>query len=216
MMLRVKSWHKLTPAMTPRGSSAVLLLLSIGAAPALMWAQAAHSGQSLAEMAAAAKAKKTEHARIVLDDDSKAVQKPLLPNIWERDSDNTTEIVQAITEYRKAHTQAETEKVMHDWYDRNVERLTNATDENRRLTSAHDDYNKSSGYQDLKPGDYRQYQEAQNAALRHLNDDRARFSQNKATISHIESVLRKVKSSVQTMSLDFDWFKLDCGTNPCS
>jgi hypothetical protein len=212
MMLRVESWHKLTPAMRPARCSAVLILLSIGAAPPSMWAQ----GQSLAEMAASAKAKKTEHARIVLDDDSRAVQKPLLPNIWDGDSDNTADIVKAITDYRKAHTQRETEQLMHDWYDRNVERLANATDENRRLNSAHDDYNKSSGYQDLKPGDYRQYQEAQNAALRHLNDDRARFAQNKATISHIASVLQKVKSSAQTMSLDFDWFKLQCGANACS
>jgi len=76
--------------MTANRCSAVLLLLLTGAVPAGVWAQSDAPRQSLAEMAAQARTKKAEHARVVLDDDSQQVQKPLIPDIWSGDCENST------------------------------------------------------------------------------------------------------------------------------
>lgn len=204
--------------MTAHRRSAVLLLLLTGAMPAGVWGQNEAPRQSLAEMAAQAKTKKAEHAHIVLDDDSQQVQKPLIPDIWAGDCENSTQIMEVLTEYRRSHTKADTEKVMHDWYDRHAERLTRALDENRRLNYAHNDFRNEQqyGYETMKPGDYQQYYEAQLAESRHVYDDRSRYTQNAQTVYHIESVFQKVKWDARRINLDFDWFKLRCGMNFCS
>lgn len=197
----------------------VIAALFLPAASAQTQTQSSTPPKSLAEMAASANTKKTEHAQVVLNDETVAAQKPLIPNVWENDCDNTDAIMAAITDYRRSHTRNETEDVIHNWYDRHAELLDHAAEENRRIQRGRQEQYygyPSYEYGNMKPGDYRQYYEAQQAASRSAYDDQWRYNQNYQLIYHTETVFQKVKYGIRRMGMDFDWFKLRCGINFCT
>ena len=174
--------------------------------------------KSLAEMAANANTKKTDHAHVVLNDET-ASEKPIIPNIWENDCDNTDAIMAAITEYRRTHTRNETEELIHNWYDRHAQQLDHAAEENRRIQRGRQEQYygyPSYDYGNMRPGDYRQYYEAQQAASRSAYDDQWRYNQNYQLIYRTETVFQKVKYGIRRMGMDFDWLKLRCGINFCT
>ena len=173
--------------------------------------------KSLAEMATQAKTKKTDHARVVLDDENGADKTPIIPNVWEDDCDNTDAILTAIIDYRRTHTRNETEELMHAWYDKHAERLEHAAEENRRIQRGREEhYEYPYDYGEMKPGDYQQYYEEQRAASRSAYDDQWRYNENYQLIYHTETVFQKVKYGVRRIGMDFDWFKLRCGINFCT
>lgn len=204
--------------MTANRRTTVFALALLVSEPAGMIGQTAAPQKSLAEMAAQANTKKAEHARVVMNDDSVQAQKPLIPNVWEGDCDNSDAIVAAISDYRRSHSKAETEELMHAWYDKHASMLDHAADENRRIQHGRDNSRSMSPYDYayMRPGDYRQYYESQLAASRSAYDDQWRYAQNYQTVYRTETVFARVKTSVRRMGMDFDWFKLHCGMQYCT
>jgi len=196
---------------------AVLTLAVLAAATLAADAQETAPTKSLAEMAAKANAKKTENPAVVWNDDSPASQKPLIPNVWEGDCDNTDAILVAIKQYRQTHTRAETEQLIHAWYDKHALMLDRVAEENRRIIRSRQDHSESPyDYGYMKPGDYQQYYEKQLAASRSAYDDQWRYEQNYQVVYRTETVFGKVKYGIRRMGMDFDWFKLRCGIDYCT
>jgi len=196
---------------------AVLTLSLFATAFLTVAAQETVPQKSLAEMAAQANPKKTEHAQIIWNDDSSATQKPLIPDVWAGDCDNTDAILAAIKEYRQKHTKVETEQQIYAWYDKHAIMLDRAAEENRRILRGRENhYDSPYDYGYMKPGDYRQYYEAQLAASRSAYDDQWRYTQNYQTVYRTELVFGKVKYGIRRMGMDFDWFKLRCGIDYCT
>ena len=193
------------------------MLAILAAAPLVAGAQETAPPKSLAEMAAQANTRKTDHPAVVWNDDSPASQKPLIPNVWEGDCDNTDAILAAIKGYRQSHTKAETEELIHAWYDKHALMLDRAAEENRRIIRGREDHYESPyDYGYMKPGDYQQYYEKQLAASRSAYDDQWRYTQNYQAIYRTETVFGKVKYGIRRMGMDFDWFTLRCGIDYCT
>jgi len=200
-----------------RLNSRALLIAGLFSAATSLQAQSGAPPKSLAEMAAQANSKKTEHSHVVINDETVSAQKPIIPNVWEDDCDNTDAIMAAITDYRRTHTRNETEELIHAWYEKHASRLDHAAEENRRIQRGREEHsNYPYDYGDLNPRDYRQYYEAQQAASRSAFDDQWRYTENYQMIYHTETVFQKVKYGVRRMGMDFDWFKLRCGINFCT
>jgi hypothetical protein len=203
--------------MIRQAGRAVFTLAVLAVAALAAGAQETTPPKSLAEMAATANTKKADHPTVVWNDDSPASQKPLIPNVWEGDCDNTDEILATIKQYRQTHTRAETEQVVHAWYEKHALMLDRAAEENRRIIRSRQDHSESPyDYGYMKPGDYQQYYEKQLAASRSAYDDQWRYEQNYQVVYRTETVFGKVKYGIRRMGMDFDWFKLRCGIDYCT
>jgi predicted secreted protein len=169
--------------------------------------------KSLAEMAAQAKARKTGQPHVVLDDESIQSHKAPIPDITTGTADNIDEILKAIGEFRKAHTRAETEQVVHDWYDKHDSLLAKATSENQRIGE------RESARQSVNGYGYQSYREAQStyeSDARAAREDYQRIRENAILANKIQQSLTKIRSQLRSQGMDFEWFKLRCGNTYCN
>lgn len=180
-------------------------------------AQDATPKKSLAEMAAQANPSSAEHARVVLNDDSSLAQKPLFPDVWEGDCDNTDAILAAIKAFRQNHTKVETENEVYKWYEKHALMLNRAADEDRRIRRGRENrYETPYDYDYMNPADYDQYNESRRAASHSAYDDQWRYEQNYQIVYRTETVFQKVRYGLHRMGMDFDWFKIRCGLEYCT
>lgn len=192
-------------------TGALLLAVAVGS----VFAQDAGAGQpkSIAEIAAEAKANKTAHAKVRLDDDSEDAKRSPIPDIAPSDlADNSDEIVRAIIDYRTNHTARETEDVVHAWYDKYDLQLERALEDNRRINSRQSQGYYPAYYPDSSsPRNMREYQDAAAAYQRSVIDDYQRRTQNSAVSSRIRTTFTKVRNQIKLKSMDWDWFVIPEG-----
>ena len=190
----------------------LLSVLSLAAlAQAAMWAQAAPA-KSLAEMAAQAKAHKTGQGHVVLNDESIENHKPLIPDVAAT-ADNAEEIVKAITEFRKSHTRSETENLVHEWHDKHDGLVAKAANENQRIAAREQAHQSVNGYGYRSPGEYQANYESE---IRSAQEDWQRKRENAMLAARIQQTLVKIRGQLRTQGMDFDWFKLRCGSSYCN
>jgi len=190
----------------------LLSILSVAClAQAAIWAQSAPA-KSLAEMAAQAKAHKTGQAHVVLNDESIESHKPLIPDVAAT-ADNTEEIMKASSEFRKSHTRAETENVLHEWYDKHDGLVAKAANENERINAREQAHQNVNGYGYRSAGEYQANYESD---MRSAREDYQRMRENAMLAGRIQQALTKIRGQLRTQGMDFDWFKLRCGTSYCN
>ncbi len=77
-------------------------------------------------------ASKSKAKRVFTDDDM-SVRKNPIPAIALEGPDNSQIVLDAIHEFKSTHDPAETERVLHEWYDEQAEVLSAAIDANNRI-----------------------------------------------------------------------------------
>ena len=75
---------------------------------------------------------KSKPKRVFSDDDMSVRSNPI-PVIALQGPDNTDNILNTIHDFKKVHDPAETERVVHEWFDEQSEVLSDAIDANVRL-----------------------------------------------------------------------------------
>src|SRR5262249_39495368 len=123
------------------------------------------------------------------------------------------EIVKAIGEFRKTHTRAQTEQLVHDWYNKHDSLLARATSENQRISDRESARQKVNAY---GYDNYRQAQANYESDVRAGREDYQRIRENAMLAGKIQQSLSKVWNQLRSQGMDFDWFKLRCGNSYCN
>lgn len=158
----------------------------------------------------------------VSDDDDSALHKVPIPSIALAGSDNLEEILNAIHDYRSKHTAAETEEMVHRWFDEQTQVLSAAIDNAARLRNhnqmkmenAQDHpsypYNRNP---DFDPNKYNEYLTGQRFSQR---VDNRSAQENSAIIFRIQQAFIRVRADVicrpnKTQPAAYDWFRIRTG-----
>jgi hypothetical protein len=127
---------------------------------------------SLAAIAKESKKKAAVHPTVITDEDMSVKAGPL-PRLSLDEKDNSDEVVQAIGDYQAKHKPEETERVVHDWYDRYDDMLATALRENSQ-TVQRSQFTTSSGYWICQnEPNYRNCVERRNQEVRGSFDDQS-------------------------------------------
>lgn len=156
---------------------------------------------------------------IVSDDDDSALRKSPIPSIALAGSDNLEEILNAIHDYRSKHTPAETEDVVHFWFDEQNQILSAAIENGLRLQkynqmkmeNAQDHpsyaYNPNRDYDPTRYNDYllsQRWSQRMDARSAH---------ENSLIISRIQQAFLRVRVDVicrpnKMQPAAYDWFRI--------
>jgi hypothetical protein len=207
-----------------RLKTALLLILMIQVSLPAFAQGAEDSSPSLGEIAKQNASKKAKDPSgktkwVVSDDDDTALRKSPIPSIALEGPDNIDQILNAIHEYRSKHDQADTEDVVHIWFDQQSEVLSNAIDNIARqqkynqmkMENAQDHpiyvYN---GNHDFDPHKYNEYLTSQRWAQRM---DASSAQDNSFVIFRIQEVFLRVRGDVlwrpnKTQPAPYDWFRI--------
>lgn len=164
---------------------------------------------------------KSKAKRVITDDDVNVRTNPI-PVIAVQGPDNTDEVLNAIHEFKRTHEAAETERVVHEWFDEQSDVLSAAIDANARITQsnqmkmevAQDTYQNQYQHQNQYPvdyeSDYRKMQQRQITERRSQRVDARANRDNWQVISRIQQTLIRVRCEVQLnrTKTAYDWFKI--------
>ena len=164
---------------------------------------------SLGDAARQARADKSAQpkAKIVVDDEVAPLKtRSPIPEIALKGLDNTGEICRAIETYRGSHNKAETEAMLHDWFDEydNMIRLY-LKEQVLAQERQSDQYSRP---QPTYNGDYKKYWEAIQARQRADEADRRRLYSDQATISRVQQGLQRIQNYLNYHGLNYPWFKV--------
>ena len=162
---------------------------------------------------------KSKAKRVITDDDVNVRTNPI-PVISVLGPDNTDEVLNAIHEFKRTHDAAETERVVHEWFDEQSEVLSAAIEANARIAQSNQmkmevaqDTNQNQ-YQYQNPvdyeGDYRKIQQRQISERRSQRIDARTNRDNWQVISRIQQTLVRVRNEVQMSRAKtaYEWFKI--------
>ena len=165
------------------------------------------SGKSLGELAKEAKKNKAAPvAKKVITNDDIVSQHGPLPSIKFDDDDNTEDIVDAVTNYRKTHKPEEAEQAIHDWFD----------DYDSILSAAIKSQSQSmSVQQSISFNSYHMCQDSPNYA-QCMARSRGTYgavqpgfpSDSGATIYRIQEAFRRVRDTLLRDNIKYKWFKI--------
>jgi hypothetical protein len=164
-------------------------------------------GKSLADLAKEAKKSKAAPAakKVVTNDDIVSQHGPL-PSIKFDDDDNSEDIVEAITNYRRTHRPEEAEQAIHDWFD-DYDSILRATiksqTQNMSLQQSMNNYTyracqDSSNYSECMARSRGIYSNVSNGFP----------SDSGATIMRIQGVFHRVRDSLMRDNVKYKWFKI--------
>ncbi|MDT8069656.1 MAG: hypothetical protein ROO76_15935 [Terriglobia bacterium] len=162
-----------------------------------------NNDQSLGQVAKQ-KPSSAVHAKKVLTDDDPSIHRLGIPQISLDNISNAEEIAQAILAHSSHHTPQETESVVKDWYDDEMDEIAHARSEIGRATSKPkpvmidnpDDYEKS----------MRQYREQQEVEAQRTATRELVVRSRNDVIHKIHDRLAAVRTSIQTRGLSYKWF----------
>ena len=147
-------------------------------------------------------------SKVVITDENLASDRGPLPDINIEGVDNSDDIVKAIDQYRRAHTPAETEHVVRDWYDRCDLLFQHAFAENEELKArAQDRSVQPQEYSD----DYEKYREQRSAEVHSQLQDSRTYHKNGLLMARLQQTLQKVRSAIFPFGLKYDWIKIRFG-----
>jgi uncharacterized protein involved in type VI secretion and phage assembly len=153
-------------------------------------------------------------AKHVFTEDDMSVRSGPIPAIALQGADNTEEVLNAIHEFRRTHDAAETERVVHEWYDGQTEILSAAIEGNTRnaqhnqlkMEAAQDRYAYGNGYD----GDYQKLQQRQLSERWSQRSDARSNQENFQTIARIQQAFARVRCDVifNRGKTAYDWFRI--------
>jgi hypothetical protein len=162
---------------------------------------------SLAAIAKESKKKAAVHPTVITDEDMSVKAGPL-PRLSLDEKDNSDEVVQAIGDYQAKHKPEETERVVHDWYDRYDDMLATALRENSQTVQRRQ-FTTSSGYWICQnEPNYRNCVERRNQEVRGSFDDQSSMRDNFRIISRVQQEFMMVRSGLAKYNLHYSWFKV--------
>jgi hypothetical protein len=157
-------------------------------------------------------APKSKAKRVFTDEDAPARTNPI-PVIALQGADNIDEILSAIHEFKRTHTPAETEQVVHEWFDEQSEVLAGAIDANNRIAQtnqlkmevAQDGYQ----YPQNDP-DYQKIQQRNITERRSQRIDARSNRDNWLVIGRIQQAFLRVRCDVvwNRGKTAYDWFRI--------
>jgi hypothetical protein len=170
--------------------------------------------RSLADVARQSKNPKSKAKTIVTDDDLPTVRGPF-PALVMDGMDNSMEVVAAMKAFSRRHPSNETEKAVHDWYDRYDDMLAKAIKENIELKEL-DEENNFNGYtmcQETKQRDYRACVERRQMEIRSAHQDVVKTRENTSVISRIQQAFARIRANIAGAGMNYDWFKIRTTNN---
>ena len=192
----------------------LLLVVGAGAQSAPVVCQApnqpaiTNADDSLAAAAQKNKGPRSTHAKKVFTDEDMEAWSGPLPKLKLDGTENSDEIISAILAYRKTHTPAETERVVHAWFDRYDEMIRAAINnsiETRNLRAA----NTSNGYElCMESQDYEHCRNRQMAEQRGAQHDRVQMQGDLNTESRIQQAFMRIRNALCVNNMRYEWFKV--------
>lgn len=173
--------------------------------------------KSLAEIARERHKDTKEQAKIILSDENRQLQKPLIPDVFSAGIDNLDEILKAIDDYRSAHTLPETENLLHIWYDKHDAMLATAIEENRHIEQRERDRQMGYKVTDIHPRSQEEYEEMQRVELISRREDLKRKQENGLLSARIQQAFTRIRPLMKSKyGMNVDWMKIRCGNGNCS
>ncbi len=159
---------------------------------------------------------KSKATRVFTDDDMSARRKNPIPLVALQGADNSQAVLDAIHEFKGKHDAAETERVVHEWYDEQSEVLSAAIDDNAsialhnrlKMEAAQDEY--GYGYGAGYDGDYRKLQQRQMSQVWSQRVDARNSRDNWQVIARIQQAFFRVRCDVlfNRGKTPYDWFRI--------
>jgi hypothetical protein len=170
-----------------------------------------NDSQSLADMAKETKKNKPAHAKKSITDDDIVSKKGPFPRMNLQDTDNSDEVIEAISKFKDKHNDRETEQAVHDWYDEYDEMLGAAIRENNELRDQRES-TAYHGYEMCQQGvSYKQCQERRQTEIRGNRHDRFVMRNNGRITGRIQQAFMKIRTGIGRYNLRYDWFKVRNG-----
>jgi len=154
-------------------------------------------------------------AKRVFTDDDMSVRKSPIPGVALQGVENTQDVLDAIHEFKKTHDAAETERVVHEWFDEQSAVLSAAIDANAKIAQhnqlkmemAQDSY---AYYGDPEDRDYRKVREHQIAENMGQRSEARNNRDNWQVIMRIQQVFLQVRCDVilNRNKTAYDWFRI--------
>jgi hypothetical protein len=165
--------------------------------------------KSVAEVATEAKKNKRTHTKKVITEED--LDKGPLPRLNMEGVDNSDEIITAIGQYHAKHTDAETEQVIHDWYDEYDSMLADAIHGSIEIRSRREStvYN---GYQLCQESsDYETCEKRRQQENRGARQDQFALTKNGLLSARIQQAFIRIRGGICRYNLRYDWFKVRNG-----
>jgi len=157
---------------------------------------------------------KSKAKRVFTDEDMSARRKNPFPAVALQGADNTQEVLDTIHEFRRTHDAAETERVVHEWYDEQSVVLSDAIDANNRIAqhnqikmeAAQDGY----GYGVAYDGDYQKLRQRQLSEVWAQRSDARSNRDNWQVIMRIQQAFLRVRCDaiLNRGKTPYDWFRI--------
>jgi len=153
-------------------------------------------------------------AKRVFSDDDLPVRNSPIPAIALQGVENIENVLNAIHEFRRTHDAAETERVVHEWFDEQTEVLSAAIEANTKLAQ-HNELRMEAA-QDRSPyvydGDYSKMQQRQMTERWSQRVDARSNRDNWQVIMRIQQTFARVRvdAIMNRGKTAYDWFKIRC------
>lgn len=167
---------------------------------------------SLADFARKNREQKRVKAKTVFTNDSINTARGPIPELRTDATDNSSDIVAAISRFKDAHTPQETEAAVKEWFDGEDSQLAyEYSHSGERVAPAWNRY----GSSDHAPTTYQQYNERMLAQARADQLNQQSFQQSAERRANLQSRLLKVRTGIRGLGLTYEWFKVRCGNSDC-
>ena len=158
-------------------------------------------------------------AKRVFTDDDLSVRKNPIPAIALEGVDNTQLVLDTIHEFKTTHDPAETERVVHEWFDEQSEVLSAAIDANNRIAqhnqvkmeAAQDGYGYGNQYGNASyDGDYSKIRQRQLSEMWAQRSDARSNRDNWQVVMRIQQTFLRVRCDAiwNRGKAPYDWFRI--------
>lgn len=157
---------------------------------------------------------KNKAKRVFTDDDMLARRKNPLPAIALLGVDNTQDVLDTIHEFRKTHDAAETERVVHEWFDEQSEVLSDSIDANNKIAQHNqikmEAAQDGNGYGVAYDGDYTKLRQRQLSEVWAQRSDARTNRDNWQVIMRIQQAFVRVRCDaiLNRGKVPYDWFRI--------
>ncbi|MFY9659349.1 MAG: hypothetical protein WAJ97_01925 [Terriglobales bacterium] len=172
---------------------------------------------SLADAAKKNKDTSKNKAKRVFTDDDMSLRKSPIPAIALEGPDNSQTVLDAIHQFKGTHDPAETERVLHEWYDEQAEVLSAAIDANNRIAqhnqikmeAAQDGYGYGGPYGNYD-GDYNKLRQRQLSEMWAQRSDARSNRDNWQVVTRIQQAFLRVRCDAiwNRSKMPYDWFRI--------
>jgi hypothetical protein len=147
-----------------------------------------------------------------------SMRKSPIPAIALEGPDNSQAVLDVIHEFKRTHDAAETERVLHEWFDEQSEILSAAIDANNRIAqhnqtkmeAAQDGYGYGSPYGNASDVDYNKLRQRQLSEMWAQRSDARSNRDNWQVVMRIQQAFLRVRCDaiLNRGKAPYDWFRI--------